>query len=123
MAACALTGRGLVHEHTFVIDHSIALVAILAGHVLVGALQRKIGLRLVIEKRGLPVFRVVALFARLRLSRLDELAGVRILVAARALCRRRTERRLGELSLGADRLVTLLAMNFHVRADQRKLRL
>lgn len=121
MAARALARSGLVHQHTVVIDDSIALVTILAGHVLMGAFQRKISLRLVVEKRRLPMLRIMALLAGLRLPCFHELSRVRILVAARARRRRRTERRLRDLALRTGRLVTLLAMNLRVRADQREL--
>jgi len=121
VTARALARSGLVHEHTFAIDDSIARMTILASNVLMGAFQRKVCLRLVVEERRLPMFRIVTLLAGLRFPRFDELARVRILVAARARCRRRTERRLGELALGTGRLVALFAVNLRVRAKQWEL--
>lgn len=76
-----------------------------------------------IEKRRLPLVRVVTDLTPLRLSRFRKLSRMSILVAPGTSRGRRFERGLAELAAGLGGLVAFVALQFHVSADERERRL
>lgn len=120
MADSAHARRGLIEDDTPSINVSMAGVAQLAFDLFVCAFQRKVALSLVIEGRGFPVFRIVALVATFDLPSFDELARMGIPMARGATRGRQTEGFFGQLAICTSRFVTLLASNLRVSAYQWK---
>src|SRR5215475_6804644 len=106
MAGGALLGSGKVKQHLLGINLAEILVAGAARHLLVCAFQRERGL-FVIERRRLPLGRVVALLAARIGPVARELARVHILMAALAVLRRGVERDVTQAGLEIGRLVAI----------------
>ena len=123
MATGTVPRRGLVHYDPTALDIARSRVAILAEHVHVRALEREVGLLLVVKDGRLPLLRVMAHAAILRFTGLDELSGVRVRMTCGASCRRRFEGCLRQLVLRSHGLVALLALDLRVATEQRKFRL
>lgn len=122
MAGGTRFGSGKVKQHLFALNLAEILVAGAALHLLMRAFQGERGL-LVIEQRGLPLSRVVALLAARVGAVARELARVHILMAALAVFRRGLERDMPHGGLAVGRLVAVDAGYGSVRADQRVIRL
>lgn len=116
----AVPGCGLIEGNARAVDIPVAGVAKLALYFLVGALEGKVALGLVVEGRRLPMLCIVAKLAALGFPRLDELTRVRILVTGRAMGGGRPERGLGHLALRPRGLVAIVAGYFGVGAEKRK---
>ena len=112
----------LVEEHRFAFKLALVLVAARAGHILVQPLQRELGALVVIEERGFPFRRVMAVHAR-RHAGLLKLLAMRVFVASFALERRRREVRLHQFRLHVWRLVAIDTGRCLVRPGQHKVRL
>lgn len=87
MATGAVARRGFVEDNASAVHISRAGVTKVALYLFVGSLERESALSLVVEDRGLPVFRIVTEVAALGLPGLEELARMGVLVAGRAICR------------------------------------
>lgn len=120
VAIRASPGRRVVEDDALTVDIPCTRVAFVARHLGMGALQRKIRLCLVIKKRRLPSFRVVARSAILRLSPLQELTRMDVGVARCTGGRRRFEGGLCELASRSFRLVALFALDPGVSPNQRE---
>ena len=91
-----------------------------ARYIRMRAFQREIGLRLVVENGGLPLFRVVASLTPLLLARFHELPGVNVSMAPRTGRQRGFESGFGELAARLFWFVTFFALHFRVSTDQRE---
>lgn len=116
MAIRALRRRLFVDNHRFGVNHARLLMAFVAGHPFVAALQGEMRPGVMVEGGGHPALRIVAVRTR-RLPGLGELAVMGIFVTIFADLRRVLELYF----LFADRrLVTFTALDGAMRSEQRE---
>ena len=123
MASLALPRRGLVEAHRLACSLAHQLMAVVAAHVDVRSLQRKLRTAGVIECRRLPLSDVVTTVAVSNFLRLRKLPAVHFLMAVLALRRSGAEIYVNQFSFHRRRLVALAALHRPMRSQQRKLRL
>lgn len=87
MAVDALGGSVLINHNGFVSDHFCLNVTFVTTHVGMAAGKRKVSASIVIERRGNPTLRIVAVGAMSLTVFGDELRIVGVLVASFALLR------------------------------------
>ena len=110
-------GSGLVEQYLLPIHFLHQAVTILAGDILMPALERELGL-LVIEERRLPL---VAVVARGAISfSVGELVAVRVLVALAAGLWSLAEIHVEQGALHVRRLVAIGAIHGSMRPDERE---
>lgn len=119
MAGFTFFRCGFVEENRLAGDELRELVTISAANILVRAAQWKIRPPIVIEKRGSPLYGVVAVGAVGDFA-LGKLLAVNVLVAIFALRRRCLEIHVDQLSLQVRRLVAVCAGGGAVGAQQRE---
>lgn len=120
MAVFAILQRRFVVEDLFTLEILEQLVTAAAAHILVSARECELRPLVVIESRGLPLGRVVAVGARSDVC-LGKLAAVRISVALLALERRVTELRIEKFRAEVRRLVAVNASHRAMCAHQGEL--
>jgi len=119
VASFTLLRRGFVDENGLSGDKFCKLVTISAADILVRAAQWKIRSPIVIEKRGFPLYGVVAVGTAGKLA-FGKLLAVNVFVAIFALCRGRPEIHVDQFGPKVRRLVALDASGGAMRAQQRK---
>ena len=119
MAGFTLLRRGRVEEHRLAGDKFRQLMAISAADILMGAAQREIRPPVVVEERGLPLHRIVAVGAVGDFS-LGKLLAVDIFVAIFALRGRGLEISVDQFGPEVRRLVTVHARGGAMSAQQRE---
>ncbi len=117
MAVFAVFWRWLIEQHLLAIHVAEELVAVPAAHIQVPALQGE-GRLFMVEQRGFPLGRVVALYAGSNPIGLGELASVNVGMAVLALGRRLGEVGLDELGAEVRRLVAVDAGHRLMRARE-----
>ena len=119
MTRRAVFGRGLIEQHQFAFHRALVLVAAIATHVAVRALQRELRALVVVKQRGLPLGRIVA-FRACGDPILLKLMSVNVLVAIFTFGRSCLEVHVHQLGLKVGRLVAINAGGRPVRAQQRE---
>ena len=120
MARLAGFRRRPIEEHGLLSDRAGCLVAISAPHRLVRTLERKSGLRFVIEERGLPLVGVVAINTTRILPFPRELSCMRVLMATLTLLGGRLEDNVLHRHFQVGRLVALDALDLLMRSVNRE---